>query len=329
MNLGQETQVAEGAGPAVATGVVQGRRPADLPDDRLPAISPRFLPPESPDPEIREMLFRVDLDIFRGPLDLLLYLVRKHELDIGGIPIARITDQFLAHLEVLEQLDVNVVGDFLEMAGILIEIKSKMLLPDSGEQDAVAEDPRQDLVRQLLEYKRYKDAASILDERHRAWQQCYLRVANDLESREPCEAARPIHEVELWDLVSAFGRIMAAHEATARPCNIVYDETPIHVYMRQIHERLQDEGQIAFSDMFYPGMHKSSMIGIFLAVLELIRNYRVQVEQHDLCGEIFLLGGEGFQDDFDASLMDGGEDSVVPACTKTDPASNPVPANPR
>src|SRR3974390_512426 len=107
------------------------------------------------------MDFRVELDIFRGPLDLLLYLVRKHEVEIVDIPIAKITDQYLEYLAVLEQLDVNAVGDFLAMASMLIEIKSQQLLPRGDEVEDAVEDPRQQLVERLLEYKKYRDAASI------------------------------------------------------------------------------------------------------------------------------------------------------------------------
>ena len=139
------------------------------------------------------MSFRVDLSIFRGPLDLLLYLVRKHEVDIVDIPIAPITDQFLAHLAVLEQLDVDAVGDFLEMASTLIEIKSRMVLPAGDEVEEPLEDPRQDLVRRLLEYKKFKDAASILEERSREWQEHFPRLASDLAAarRRPGRATDP------------------------------------------------------------------------------------------------------------------------------------------
>ena len=110
-------------------------------------------------------MFRVDLDIFRGPLDLLLYLVRKHEVEITDIPISIIAQQFISHLEILEQIDVNKVGDFLEMASTLVEMKSRLVLPNNDEQQGEIEDPRKDLVRQLLEYKKYRDAASLLEDK--------------------------------------------------------------------------------------------------------------------------------------------------------------------
>jgi segregation and condensation protein A len=142
------------------------------------------------------MDFRVDLNIFRGPLDLLLYLVRKHEVEIVDIPIALITDQYLQYISVLEQLDVNGVGDFLAMASTLIEIKSQQVLPRSDEIEEEIDDPRQELVRRLLDYKKYRDAASILEERSRVWQQHYPRLATDLPGRVRDLAEEPIEEVE-------------------------------------------------------------------------------------------------------------------------------------
>ena len=250
------------------------------------------------------MNFRVDLEIFRGPLDLLLYLVRKHELDIVDLPIAPITDQFLGYLEVLKELDVNAVGDFLDMASTLIEIKSRMVLPRGGEVEQEMEDPRQELVLRLLEYKRYRDAASILEERGRQWQQHYARMADDMPSRERDLASEAIREVELWDLVSAFGRIVR-ESAQSKPSSIVYDETPIHVYMERLHARLLSEGRLAFSELFTPGMHKSTAIGIFLAIMELVRHHGVLAEQEELFGEIWVLPGEKTAATLDLSSSDG------------------------
>ena len=221
-------------------------------------------------------------------MDLLLYLVRKHEVEIVDIPIAVITDQYLEYLAVIEKLDVNAVGDFLGMASLLIEIKSQQVLPRCDEVEGEVEDPRQELVRRLLEYKKYRDAASILEERGRSWQQRYARLSNDVPRHERDMAGEPIQEVELWDLVSAFGRIMRETDA-ARPSSIVYDDTPIHIYMSRIHARLIEAGRLSFHDLFEPGMHKSTLVGIFLAVLELVRHHRVRVEQNALFGEIWIL----------------------------------------
>jgi segregation and condensation protein A len=144
------------------------------------------------------------------------------------------------------------------------------------------------LVRRLLEYKKYRDAASLLEERSRRWRERYPRLADDVPSHERDPASEPIHEVELWDLVSAFGRIMRETEA-ARPSSIVYDDTPIHVYMSRIHARLQEAGRLRFRDLFQPSMHKSTMIGIFLAILELVRHAQIRVDQNALFGEIWIV----------------------------------------
>ncbi len=256
------------------------------------------------------MDFRVDLNIFRGPLDLLLYLVRKHEVEIVDIPIATITDQYLGYLAVLEQLDVNAVGDFLAMAAWLIEIKSQQVLPRGDEVQEELEDPRQELVRRLLEYKRYRDAASMLEECGRNWQQRYGRLSSDLPRYERNVLDEPIREVELWDLVSAFGRIIRENVAT-KPSSIVYDDTPIHVYMERIHSRLVERGQVAFRDLFDAGMHKSALIGIFLAVLELVRHHRVRVEQNELFGEIWVLPEANCGQPLDLSDVDNYEHATA------------------
>ena len=251
-------------------------------------------------------LFRVDLDIFRGPLDLLLYLVRKHEVEITDIPISTIAQQFICHLEVLEQIDVNKVGDFLEMASTLVEMKSRLVLPNNDEQQGEIEDPRKDLVRQLLEYKKYRDAASLLEDKSREWQQHFSRQSQDLPPRARNIAAEPIREVELWDLVSAFGRILKDREAQ-RPSSIIYDETPIHVYMEQIHTKLCKDRRIKLSDLFDSHMHKSKMIGIFLAVLELIRHHNLQCEQEELFGEMWLRPDKNLEDNIDFKSSDSYE----------------------
>jgi segregation and condensation protein A len=203
----------------------------------------------------------------------------------------------------IEQLDVNAVGDFLAMAALLIEIKSQQVLPRADEIEEELEDPRQELVRRLLEYKKYRDAASVLEERSRDWQQHYPRLANDLPGRGRNLAEEPIHEVELWDLVSAFGRIVRENVAS-KPSSIVYDDTPIHVYMARIHGQLIERGQLAFSDLFNASMHKSALVGIFLAVLELVRHHHVRVEQNDLFSEIWVLPNLECKEPLDVSGVD-------------------------
>jgi segregation and condensation protein A len=247
--------------------------------------------------------FRVNTEIFRGPLDLLLYLVRKHEVEIVDIPIAPIAEQFLEYLEVLKEIDISAAGDFLDMASTLVEIKSRVVLPRGGEVEDALDDPRQQLVERLLEYKKFKDAASMLDERGRDWQQRFPRLADDLPPRKRDLGQEEIKEVELWDLVSAFGRIMRDVES-AQPASIVYDETPIHVYMTRIKSQLSEKGRLAFRELFAPGMSKSALIGVFLAVLELVRYEHARAEQEGLFAEIWIMPAAEPPAELDVSNVD-------------------------
>lgn len=236
------------------------------------------------------MRFRVQLPAYAGPLDLLLYLVRRNELDVLDIPIAVVADQYLEILGVIEQIDVDAVGDFLEMATRLMEIKSRMMLPrqdEPVEEDAI-DDPRTGLVERLLEYRRFKDAAEALDEQSRQWSQRFARRVNDLDANPQSPAEQPIAEVELWDLVSAFARVIRDN-APARTTQIRYDDTPIETHMDRIFERLQHVPRLAFEDLFTAGMNRAQMVGIFLAILELVRRRGVRVEQDGLFGEIWVL----------------------------------------
>jgi segregation and condensation protein A len=237
------------------------------------------------------MDYQVDLDTFRGPLDLLLFLVKRNEVDICDIPIARIAEQFLEYLGVLQWIDVERAGDFLVTAATLMEIKSRMLLPRTEESGEVLDDPRQELVRQLLEYKKFKEAATLLDAQ--AEQHSYRLPRLTVE--EPAEAdpaQQPLRQVELWDLVSAFGRLMRETLAL-QPQQIIVDQTPIHVYMEMIVHRLIQERRIAFSSLFMPPYERGRIVGIFLACLELMKGQQITAEQEEVFGEIWLSAKPG------------------------------------
>jgi segregation and condensation protein A len=231
------------------------------------------------------MDYQVELDIFRGPMDLLLYLVKRNEVDIFDIPIAKITEQFLHHLEVLKLIDVERVGDFLVLASTLMEIKSRMLLPRSDDQVVEEEDPRLELVRQLIEYKKFKDAAAVLEERAEYQATRMPRQGVDRQLAIPDPSQQPIQQVELWDLVSAFGRLMRETLALA-PKQIILDETPVQTYMERIVERLTLEGSLTFVQLFDPPHTRGRLIGMFLALLELIKARRITAEQSEPLGEI-------------------------------------------
>src|SRR6266852_3935531 len=243
------------------------------------------------DPRLVLMDYLVDLDTFRGPLDLLLYLVKHNEVDICDIPIARIADQFLEYLRLIEMIDVERAGEFLVMAATLMEIKSRLLLPRSDELIEEEEDPRQELVRQLLEYKKIKDAAALLEVQAER-QLCRLPrfPVETIVGEDP--ASQPLRAVELWDLVSAFGRLMRETLAL-QPNQIVVDETPMQVYMDLIVERLKQTSRMPFIAFFTPPFNRARLVGLFLAVLELIRIRQIEVDQQDAFGEITLSLVEG------------------------------------
>ena len=238
------------------------------------------------------MDYRVQLEVFSGPLDLMLYLVKRHELDILDLPIAKITRQFSELLEVIEVLDFDMIGDFVVMASTLVEIKSRMVLPRPEEDEPEArdgdDDPRSDLVRQLIEYKKYKDASRLLEEQAAEWQEHYPRLSDErpVEGGDPSEDR--IKEVELWDLVSALSRILRRSPATNQTA-IIYDDTPISTYVQRIYALVMEQGKVAFSSLFEGAYSKSKVVGIFLAILELLRHYHLRAEQPEPYGEIWVL----------------------------------------
>ena len=254
--------------------------------------------------------FIVKSDYFQGPIDLLLHLVRRHEIELTGIGLARLTHEYLQQLELLQEISFESVGEFIEIASLLVEMKTRQVLPrnefeqeNEGADATVALDPRQDLVQRLLCYKKFKDASLLLEERGVKWRKRFARQSDDPPPRKIETHNQPIEGLELWDLVSAFGRILRDNRPVIQE-SVIVDETPIHVYMLRIHRRLIKTGRVSFTDLFEMQMYKSAMIGIFLAVLELTRHHGVVAEQHDLHSEIVLVPGEGFQSTLDVSNID-------------------------
>jgi len=231
--------------------------------------------------------YRVHLDVFTGPLDLLLYLIRRDELDIQDIPIARLTEQYLEYVRLLEHIDPNTAGDFLVMASTLIELKSRALLPTPPlEADDDEDDPRASLVRQLLEYKRFKDAAEALghaaDERRKRYVRRPANLPKELQGVE-------LEEAQVWDLLAAFGRVMSAIGQGPGVHEVSYDDTPISEYADLILDTIEHRGPTRFHELFAERNNRAEIIGLFLAMLELIRNRRLRAEQDRLHGEIYLF----------------------------------------
>jgi len=256
--------------------------------------------------------FQVTSSIFRGPVDLLLYLVKRHEVEITEIALAKLTHEFLEHLEVLKEISIDSVGDFVDVASRLVEIKARALLPrnefETPEPGQQEEDPREDLVHRLLLYKKFRDASSLLKDHAADWRSRHARVADDLPAKRVDISDQPIGEIELWDLVSAFGRVLR-DRAVVEDASIVYDDTPIHVYMQRIHAKIVSQRKLSFFDLFEIGMHKSSMVSIFLAILELARHHGVETRQDDLYGELVVVPGESFKETLYVSAVDDYEHS--------------------
>lgn len=234
------------------------------------------------------MEFKVATDVFSGPMDLLLYLVKKHEVDVTQVPIARIAEEFVAYLDVLENLAIDQVGEFVELASVLLEIKARSLVPRPEEAaEEVVETAREDLVKRLLEYKQYRDAAVMLEDRAREWELRFPRIPADEAPRRSAPAEVTIGEVQVWDLVGAMARVLRKREKR-KPRQIVQDDTPIEVHMERVETLVMEKGRVAFSELFEDDMPRMRLVGIFLAVLELVRRGRLATRQEQLFDEIWL-----------------------------------------
>ncbi|HKQ91418.1 MAG TPA: segregation/condensation protein A [Blastocatellia bacterium] len=235
------------------------------------------------DGEERGDSYRVKLEIFEGPLDLLLYLIKKDEIDIYDIPIARITEQYLGYLDLMQELDISVAGDFLVMASTLIYIKSKTLLPPEpkvdGEED-LGEDPRAELIERLLEYQKFKSASQMLYSRGEIESACYTR--GPLET----DGANPEVSTTLFDLLRVFRDVLKRAEAQIE-MEIARDEMTIAEKLAQIHAMLEEMKRINVRELFEMSRSKRELIITFLALLELVKEWKIYLTQSEPFGEIF------------------------------------------
>lgn len=234
--------------------------------------------------------YRIETGLFAGPLDLLLYLVRKQEVDVCAVSLAGITTDFLDYIDVLEFLDFDLIGEFVVVASTLLEIKSREVLPTSVEEtsDETEEESGSDLIARLMEYRRYKEASKKLEERGSEWLERYPRLSSHRPTPQRDRSEDRIREVELWDLVSALSRIVRMPDLE-RQIAIRMDETPMSVFQADIRERVRSEGRVAFSAFFSGEKLQSRIVGVFLAILELIRHEGYRAEQPLDFQEIWIL----------------------------------------
>lgn len=241
--------------------------------------------------------FATQLNSFAGPLDLLLYLIHKNEIDIFDIPIAKILEQYLQHVDALQHsgsLNLNDAGEFLVMAARLMEIKSRMLLPKPEETheedllDAELDDPRVSLVQQLLEYKEIKERAVLLEQVHRRRSLEFERIPPD-EIPEP-DAVVEVGELTLFDLCEAFQRVLETRKARNDVRVIEFDEVPVEEVIRSLRAFFdrEPERSVPFRELFPEDANIGLLIAHFLAILEMARMQLVQITQEENLGEIVL-----------------------------------------
>lgn len=235
------------------------------------------------------MSYRVNLEVFEGPLDLLLHLVKRTEVDIYDISIATITDQYLQYLGLMEEMNLDVAGEYLVMAATLTHLKSRMLLPPSeDESDESEEDPRAALVQQLVEYQRFREAALALGDRPVLTRDVYRRAPAEPE-RDPDEGVR-LSDVTTADLLEAF-REALERAGRERFHEIVTEDISVAECVDVIMRRIGTDGSLRFVDLFAGAVSRQRMVATFLALLELVKRQAVRARQDQAYGEILLFRG--------------------------------------
>lgn len=238
------------------------------------------------------MTTRVQLEIFEGPLDLLLHLIKKNEVSITDIPIATITEQYLATLEVMQTLNLDVAGEFLVMAATLIHIKSRMLLPmaDAEDDEEEGADPRAELVRRLLEYQRFKDAVDQLEQREILRRDVFVRSTAPAEE-VPVPGFR---ELSVFELLMALKRVLdrlpkdAVHEVTL-------EKITVREKMSLLLDRLRHGEKILFDSLFAEVKSRMEVVVTFLAMLELVKIQAIRIFQEQAAGPIQLEAAAGIE----------------------------------
>ena len=234
------------------------------------------------------MSYQIKLEIFEGPMDLLLHLIKKHELDIYSIPIAHITQQYLEYLELMKSLDMEIAGEFLVMASTLTHIKSRMLLPpaENPEGDEEGVDPHAELIRRLLEYKSFKDAAASLEHKEETWSKIYTRAA-EAAPDVPADDEPLLFDFHLFDLLAALKDVMA--RVPDAGFEITAEAVSITEKISQILSRLELSDSLVFADLFEGSTTKAQVIATFLALLELVKTRVVKAVQVEQFGAIRIM----------------------------------------
>ena len=236
------------------------------------------------------MSYEIKLDIFEGPLDLLLYLIRKNEIDIYNIPIALITEQYLEYLDIMRSLNLDLAGEYLVLAATLIHIKSRLLLPpvEGEEEGEEGEDPRTELVRQLLEYQAFKEAALSLDTRPLLDRDVFTRGAPAEEPAAAEQEEEVMIEVGVFELVQAFRLVISGLDRT-EDMAIDTEKMSLTDRINEIMERLTEEKELTFTDLLAERTDRKRIVYTFLAILELMKLRMVRAYQSGPFGVIRLF----------------------------------------
>ncbi|UCD54713.1 MAG: segregation/condensation protein A [Candidatus Omnitrophota bacterium] len=242
------------------------------------------------------MAYKVQLPVFEGPLDLLLYLIKKEEVNIYDIPIARITSQYLEHMEVMKLLDLEIAGEFILMAATLMHIKSKMLLPLEDKEESTLEeqvDPREELVKKLLEYRKFKEVAGELNQMRLKQRDSFTRLGQ-VQAAPLKESEEPCFEASLFDLITAFSKVLKKVPKEVFH-QVIKDEFTVSDKIHQILHKLVRKPTIYFSELFKNAKNRGEVIAIFLALLELVKLKEVVVKQELTFGRIKLMRNPEWQ----------------------------------
>lgn len=236
------------------------------------------------------MAYKIKLDIFEGPLDLLLYLVRKNHLNIYDIPISDITDQYIEYLNLMQMLDLNIAGEFIVMAATLMQIKSKMLLPaeENQQEEGQEEDPRAELVRRLLEYEKFKEIANSLREKEEQQREVFKRPHTDKPKEASGGQDEPMYfEANIFDLINAFTQAL---KDVPRELfyEVVKDEFSVEEKIHTILHLLLLRQTLPVSELFAKAASKIEIVVTFLAVLELVKMREVVILQTETFREILI-----------------------------------------
>lgn len=247
--------------------------------------------------------YDIQLENFEGPLDLLLHLIKKNEMDVHDIPMAEITRQYLSILDAMKTLNLDMAGEFLLMAATLLHIKSKMLLPKiiEDEQEEEEEDPRAELVRRLLEYQKYKDVSLTLESKPQLGRDLFARVSAEPEVLENAEAG--FVAVGLFDLLEALKDVMKeSPEPVVHQVNM--EQLSVTERINAILSELQGKESLAFNDLFSNGLKRTEVIVTFLALLELVKLRMVRFMQNVHHGSIWLFPAVTIEESDELDLGD-------------------------